>query len=71
MDSSIHQNKIFEKLTNFLEKNSGIKPNGTHKRYKKAFLKYINDHFSEFKPLLDLYEFSREERFFVHEEGNE
>jgi hypothetical protein len=63
--------KHLKKLTKFLEKNSGIKPNSTHKRYKKAFLKYINDHFSEFKSLLDLYEFSKEERFFVYDEGNE
>jgi hypothetical protein len=64
--------KYLNELTTFLETKSGIERNSTHKRYKNASLKYINDHFPEFQHELDLYDFSREDsESFLQEEGNE
>jgi hypothetical protein len=44
------QFKYMKPLTKFLEQSTRIKIKSTYARYKKGLLKYIDDHFREFKP---------------------
>jgi hypothetical protein len=51
--------RYMKELTKFLEQETGIKIKSTYKRYKKGLLKYIDDYFSVFRPILDSFSFPR------------
>jgi hypothetical protein len=58
LDHNYLQMKYLNVLIAFLEEKSGLKIRRTNKRYQNGLLKYIDDHFEEFKPLLDSFSFS-------------
>jgi formiminotetrahydrofolate cyclodeaminase len=48
-----------KELTKFLEEEMEIKIKNTYKRYQKGLLKYIDDYFSVFQPILNSFSFPR------------